>query len=314
MTNSFPSVPETTLIRDSLQALLTRDKAALSCYSGENDPPATSLTPDMVGMPFVNTSTKEVKQLTQLINGVATWTTILNFSSPIPNQEDIEAGYQPLSPALTQLSDLVPTPNAIPYFTEDAAASIPTTLWARNFVASPTNAEARTALGVGEIGTKDIIGNSDIEDGAITLEKINPNVDIASAGYDLGDVMQTTGLKTLEDGWCPLCFADETNPTFGAPGCGATVVDDSLKALYQMFFPNQNFALYTQDGQSASKTMTWEEAWYGLYRLQLPQINGRSLICGDATNIGKTGQYTIYAGNGDSSFSFVSVNAYVRTK
>lgn len=314
MTNSFPSVPETTSVKDSLGSLLERDRAALSCYSGSSEPPGTTLTPDMVGMLFVNTSTKELKQLTQLINGVATWTTILNFASSVPNQDEIIAGYQPKNEALTKLSALTPSANSIPYFTSDGAASIPTEAWARNFVASADTASARSALGVGTIGTKDLITNSDIQDGTITVEKLNPNLHIDSAGYDLGDIMETTAIKRLEDGWCPLCFEGIDEATFGKTGSGATVTDDSLRALYQFLYTNDYLDLFDRDGQSASKSMLWSEAWDGLYRLQLPKVKGRVIICGTALNICKTNYYTIYSGGGDQTFNFVSMNAYIRTK
>lgn len=314
MSNSFPAIPETTPIRDSLDSLLARDKAALSCYSGENDPPSSSLSEDMIGMIYVNTSTKEVKQLETFVGGVATWKVLLDFSSRIPNQEEIASTYQPLSSALTKLSTLTPSANSIPYFTSDGAATIPTQVWARNFVASDSPASARTALGIGTIGTKDVIQNEDIADNTITISKLNPNIHIDSAGYDLGDMMETTAVKTLEDGWCPLCFDNESNPTFGNAGSGATVSDSSLQALYQLLYANPNLALYTQDGQAASKTITWDEAWDGLYRLQLPQVNGRIVVCGTSSDLCETTSYSVYASESDSSLNFVSMKAYIRTK
>ena len=74
--------------------------------------------------------------------------------------------------------------------------------WAVRFLQSEDTASAREILGLGVLATQDTIDGSQIADKSIGLEKLNFNV--SSAGYDTGDIMETTGTKTLSGGWVLL--------------------------------------------------------------------------------------------------------------
>ncbi len=307
MAQDFVHISPAEKIANSLQKLLNRDVAALTMFSGTKDPDVNMLNEDMVGIWLDRTDLKIVKRLASVTPSVV-WEDLFNYGSYVPTRQEVDAAFQPLSSNLTALANAVPTNGGVPYFISDSEMSVITLKqWAVRFLQSEDTSSARETLGLGVLATQDTIDGSQIADKSIGLEKLNFNV--SSAGYDTGDIMETTGTKTLSGGWVLLDGGTIGNKTSNA----TSAADDSCEKLFKTLWPNANLKIYGADGVETTRASA-DQDWKNSKQLALPDTRGCVMI-GTATqgDVGKRGEIPLSSnGTKTESFNYISMKTYIR--
>lgn len=307
MAQDFAHISPAEKIANSLQKLLNRDVAALTMFSGTKDPDVNMLNEDMVGIWLDRTDLKIVKRLASVTPAVV-WEDLFNYGSYVPTKPEVEAEFQPLSSNLTALANAVPTNGGVPYFTSDSEMSVITLKqWAVRFLQSKDSEAARESLDLGSLATQDTIDGSQIADKSIGIEKLSFNV--SSAGYDTGDVMETTGTKTLAGGWVLLDGGTIGNKTSNA----TSAADDSCEALFKMLWSNANLKIYGSDGVETTRASA-DQDWTNSKQLALPDPRGCVMVgTSNQSEVGKRDEIPLTSnGVGTASFDYISLKTYIR--
>lgn len=307
MSQDFVHISPAEKISQSLQKLLNRDLAALTMFSGTRDPDASSLTEDMVGIWLDRTDLKIIKRLASVTPSVV-WEDLFNYGSYVPTKPEIDDSFQPLNDNLTALSEVQASTSSIPYFISSTQMSvIPVNQWGVTFIQSDSAETARETLGLGDLAIQDVVDGSQISDKSIGLEKLN--FDVSSAGYDTGDLLETTGAKSFDDGWILLDGKTIGNETSNATAAAS----EKCEALFKMLWSNANLKIYGPDGVETTRGSA-EQDWTNSRQLGLPDARGR--IFQGASSQEEVCSLTDIAlsnhGTQTQTLGFISLKCYIR--
>lgn len=246
MAEMFDDVKLTDIIRDSLQKLLNRDLTALTLSAGAAFP--SDVNDDMIGRLVNRTDLQTIYRL-KSANPVQ-WEVVLDYSSPIPNGSEIAAAYQPKNSNLTALSNLSGSANQVPYFTGPNSMSSFTITPFGQSVLNCASAEAlRTLYGLGALAVKDTVDTADIENGAITEEKLAFTPIKQGDGFMTGDIKGALS-STPEEGWI------DCRGTIGDEDSGADYANADAENLFKALWTNQDIEILPSKGSSAQSD--WE--------------------------------------------------------
>lgn len=259
MAEMFDDVKLTDIIRDSLQKLLNRDLTALTLSAGAAFP--SDVNDDMIGRLVNRTDLQTIYRL-KSANPVQ-WEVVLDYSSPIPNGSEIAAAYQPKNSNLTALSNLSGSANQVPYFTGPNSMSSFTITPFGQSVLNCANAEAlRTLYGLGALAVKDTVGAADIQNGAVTEEKLAFTPIKQGDGFMTGDIKES--YSTSETGWI------ECSGTIGDADSGADYANANAENLFKVLWTNQNIVVQPSKGNSAAAD------WKAHKKIVLPDVSAYS--------------------------------------
>lgn len=241
MAEMFDDVKLTDIIRDSLQKLLNRDLTALTLSAGVAFP--TDVNDDMIGRLVNRTDLQTIYRL-KSANPVQ-WEVVLDYSSPIPNGAEIAAAYQPKNSNLTALSNLSGSANQVPYFTgPNSMSSFTITPFGQRVLSAADAAAIRTLYGLGALAVKDTVDTADIENGAITEEKLAFTLIKQGDGFLTGDIKGALS-STPEEGWI------DCRGTIGDEYSGADYANADAENLFKALWTNQNIEILPSKGSSA---------------------------------------------------------------
>lgn len=325
MVQSFKIISPAEKISDSLSKLLDNDLSGLSNSSGADFP--ESVRESQIGMWVDRADVKAIYRLDSV--DPIKWTKIIDYSGSskndepvVPTRETIDRDFQPSHPNLTAFSKIEPQSYTIPFFqtvSEDSIVmgTIPVNSWSIQWLQQENVDVVVKNLGLGKLALRDeIVGNEDIKDNTITLDKLA--FDVASAGYDTGDFLETFTTKSIDDGWVELkdgAMIGDSQSYEGTKPEGL-VADDRCKKLFKCLYALNGLKLYKPDGSEVASKFDPEEDWDKHYRLELPNTTGKITVgTSSMADLGKTENITMatYSQTGETvTFSKVFARNYIR--
>ena len=308
MTQEFNHISPSERISDSLNKLKNRDLTSATHFAGTVFP--EDLTEDMVGVWFDHTQLKTVFRL-ESVNPTVVWKELFNYTSRVPTKKEIDEQYQPLNSNLTSFSSLESKELTIPYFlTQTVMANAPVTQYSLRFLSKQNSEEVVEELGLGELAKQDTIKGSQIEDGTLSIDKLNFNV--SSAGYDTGDFIETVSKKNLSDGWIQMLDGTIGDSQSGASDCA----DDVCENLFKKLWNNMNLKVYDSTGIEVVRGEDANEDWSAHRRLELPKVLGRMIIGTNVSSeVAQQSEIRIAPSEDEEtsdSFKFTAVRMYIR--
>lgn len=278
MGQNYQNISVTEKVSDSLSKLLERDETAATMSAGSSEP--QTLSPQMIGRMFLNTTSKQLKYVSKYENGAYTWTLIIDFSQPLATQSQVSSGYQPKHNNLTALSNVTATANTIPYFNSSKTmATLATSSFFRSWV--NTNASgARTLLGLGPLATVASITSSNINsiipDRTLPVSKFNFTPISAGEGYTVGDIKESydkdiTWSNVRSTGFLLLNTINYN--TIGDSTSGAAHAGDAYQNLYYKLWGQDAVVQYYNKGSDTATTKGSSASadWNAHKRISLPK-------------------------------------------
>lgn len=326
MSQDYENISPSEKISTSLAKLKKRDSSCLSTMSGTIFP--DNIADSDVGMFVDRTDVKALYRLSATTPNL-TWTKLLDYGSSgdlnvalVPKRSDIVADFQARNSTLDALSTLTPIDYTIPFFQTVTNQTVIMGLlqlnsWSVEWLTQTSTADVVAKLGLGSLATKDqIVGADDIVDNTVTQDKLA--FDVASAGYDTGDLMETVANKTIEDGWVKIVENGTIGDAQSYVGVKTSyhVADDRCYALFCLLHDITNLKVYRKDGTILPTLNDAETDWADHCRVEVPPTLGRvmvgtnspALLCKTETlNVA-----TLSQGSGQTSFNKVYVKNYIR--
>lgn len=137
--------------------------------------------------------------LTVLVNFLWEWYRAIVQQGAFVQNTDIGGSVQPQDATLTALADLPTAADLLPYFTgQDVAALTAFTAYARTLIAAATAGSARTTLGLGSLATKNSIATGNIDNDAVTNDKLAQMATMTVKGNDTAGTADPQDLTKAE--------------------------------------------------------------------------------------------------------------------
>lgn len=243
----YPHIHGEDFIDIGIEDVQRRDNSTATYFSGEKAP---------VGVPnhtiWNDTVNKILKYLEE-----DTWIPFIDYSKEKAHKIDLEKGYQPISNNLFELINHKGEGQGI----DTGAEWIPISdFYINNF---PKD------LNFGKLSKKSEIITSDLEDGVVTIDKLDSHI-AAKSPTSIGDVILSLNQGT-KDGFVKLSKTETNIFTVGSTSSNSTYAGLIYKNLYN-FLWNKNYTIYNRGGVVTTRGNNSEEDWISNKKIELPTV------------------------------------------